>query len=186
MKSDKGQNRIAASIYRAVKYSSYVLETRTAEENVATRAPSLKRRLPPPRNPEAGSAAKADSSAGKTPRSPIRRLNRPGKVPPKPKKTGTAAKSESAKESARAAEFAAGETLALYGAGARLGKARSAELRAVPRLSRPGEAISVGRPIPLSTGWASTTRVPPLSERPPKSEKHSPMRLSSAVGVRKL
>lgn len=36
MKSDKGQNEIAASIYRAVReYSSYVLGTRTAEEGAA-------------------------------------------------------------------------------------------------------------------------------------------------------
>lgn len=47
MKSEKGQNEIAASIYRAVKeYSNYVLETRTAEESVAT--------------------PKSDSDAGKT------------------------------------------------------------------------------------------------------------------------
>ena len=39
MKSEKGQNEIAASIYRAVKeYSSYVLETRMAEESAGASA----------------------------------------------------------------------------------------------------------------------------------------------------
>ena len=61
MKSDKGQNEIAASIYRAVKeYSSYVLETRRAEEDAAASET----------NPATGKSAPAESpkadSAGKS------------------------------------------------------------------------------------------------------------------------
>ena len=75
MKSDKGQNEIAASIYRAVKeYSSYVLETRTAEEGAAAErampdagtekeAPAASKSAS---KPAAGDAAKTDSSAGKS------------------------------------------------------------------------------------------------------------------------
>lgn len=52
MKSDKGQNEIAASIYRAVKeYSSYVLETRRAEEDAAASET----------NPATGKSAPAES-----------------------------------------------------------------------------------------------------------------------------
>lgn len=52
MKSDKGQNEIAASIYRAVKeYSSYVLETRRAEEGAAASET----------NPATGKSAPAES-----------------------------------------------------------------------------------------------------------------------------
>ncbi len=112
MKSDKGQNEIAASIYRAVKeYSSYVLETRTAEENVATPGSEPEKKTPAAAKPEAGSAAKADSSAGKNAAKPDPKAEPAGKKPSKTEKTGTAAKSESAKESARAAESAAEKPL---------------------------------------------------------------------------
>ncbi len=61
MKSERGQNEIAASIYRAVKeYSSYLLEMRTAEEGAAaTNSGAEKPATTPP-------APKADSSGGKT------------------------------------------------------------------------------------------------------------------------
>lgn len=56
MKSDKGQNEIAASIYRAVKeYSSYVLETRRAEEDASASASK------PAAEPAAGKSAPAES-----------------------------------------------------------------------------------------------------------------------------
>lgn len=112
MKSDKGQNEIAASIYRAVKeYSSYVLETRTAEENAATPGSEPEKKTPAAAKPEAGSAAKAESSAGKNAAKPDPKAESAGKTPSKTEKTGTAAKSESAKESARAAESAAEKPL---------------------------------------------------------------------------
>lgn len=112
MKSDKGQNEIAASIYRAVKeYSSYVLETRTAEENAATPGSEPEKKTPAAAKPEAGSAAKAESSAGKNAAKPDPKAEPAGKTPSKTEKTGTAAKSESAKESARAAESAAEKPL---------------------------------------------------------------------------
>lgn len=65
MKSDKGQNEIAASIYRAVKeYSSYVLETRRAEEDASASASK------PAAEPAAGKSAPAETpkadSAGKS------------------------------------------------------------------------------------------------------------------------
>ena len=75
MKSDKGQNEIAASIYRAVKeYSSYVLETRRAEEGAAASET----------NPATGKSAPAESP----------RTDAPGKNTAKPseKKPATAGK----------------------------------------------------------------------------------------------
>ena len=56
MKSEKGQQEIAASIYRGVKaYSDYLLETRTAEENAA-------RSVTPPADSTKPNAAKGKAS----------------------------------------------------------------------------------------------------------------------------
>ena len=68
MKSEKGQNEIASSIYKAVKeYSSYVLETRTADAGAAQRpaagkSPDTKPAAPDAAAPASGKSA-ADSSA---------------------------------------------------------------------------------------------------------------------------
>lgn len=88
MKSDKGQNEIAASIYRAVKeYSSYVLETRRAEEGAAASET----------NPATGKSAPAETpkadSAGKNTAKPSEK---------KPATAGKAAGETSAKSPAPA------------------------------------------------------------------------------------
>ena len=88
MKSDKGQNEIAASIYRAVKeYSSYVLETRRAEEGAAASET----------NPATGKSAPAES-----PRTDASGKNTAKPSEKKPATAGKAAGETSAKSPAPA------------------------------------------------------------------------------------
>ena len=88
MKSDKGQNEIAASIYRAVKeYSSYVLETRRAEEGAAASET----------NPATGKSAPAES-----PRTDASGKNTAKPSEEKPATAGKAAGETSAKSPAPA------------------------------------------------------------------------------------
>ncbi|OUN60245.1 N-acetylmuramoyl-L-alanine amidase [Alistipes sp. An66] len=88
MKSDKGQNEIAASIYRAVKeYSSYVLETRRAEEDAAASET----------NPATGKSAPAES-----PRTDASGKNTAKPSEKKPATAGKAAGETSAKSPAPA------------------------------------------------------------------------------------
>lgn len=88
MKSDKGQNEIAASIYRAVKeYSSYVLETRRAEEGAAASET----------NPATGKSAPAES-----PRTDASGKNTAKPSEKKPATAGKAAGETSAKSPALA------------------------------------------------------------------------------------
>lgn len=88
MKSDKGQNEIAASIYRAVKeYSSYVLETRRAEEGAAASET----------NPATGKSAPAE-----TPRTDASGKNTAKPSEKKPATAGKAAGETSAKSPAPA------------------------------------------------------------------------------------
>ena len=88
MKSDKGQNEIAASIYRAVKeYSSYVLETRRAEEGTAASET----------NPATGKSAPAES-----PRTDASGKNTAKPSEKKPATAGKAAGETSAKSPAPA------------------------------------------------------------------------------------
>ena len=74
MKSEKGQNEIAASIYRGVKeYSSYVLETRRAEEGSApagqTATKNASTTAGTPDGAKSGAQTKTTDSAGKNPTS---------------------------------------------------------------------------------------------------------------------
>lgn len=92
MKSDKGQNEIAASIYRAVKeYSSYVLETRRAEEDASASASK------PAAEPAAGKSAPAES-----PRTDASGKNTAKPSEKKPATAGKAAGETSAKSPAPA------------------------------------------------------------------------------------
>lgn len=120
MKSEKGQNEIAASIYRAVKeYSSYVLETRTAEEGAAAEravpdagtekeAPAASKSAS---KPAAGDAAKTDSSAGKSAAKPDPKAEPAGKNSSKGEKEEKVAKDGSAKEGAAKGGATASEPL---------------------------------------------------------------------------
>ena len=116
MKSEKGQNEIAASIYRAVKeYSSYVLETRTAEEGAAaeraTPDAGPQKETSAASKPAAGDAAKADASAGKSAAKPDPKAEPAGKNASKTEKGEKAAKDGSAKAGAAKSGAAAPEPL---------------------------------------------------------------------------
>ena len=123
MKSEKGQNEIAASIYRAVKeYSSYVLETRTAEEGAAaeraTPDAGPQKETPAASKPASESAptpaedaAKRDASAAKSAAKPDPKAEPAGKNSPKTEKEEKGAKDGSAKAGAAKSGAAAPEPL---------------------------------------------------------------------------
>ena len=123
MKSEKGQNEIAASIYRAVKeYSSYVLETRTAEEGAAveraTPDAGPQKETPAASKPASESAptpaedaAKRDASAAKSAAKPDPKAEPAGKNSPKTEKEEKGAKDGSAKAGAAKSGAAASEPL---------------------------------------------------------------------------
>ena len=125
MKSEKGQNEIAASIYRAVKeYSSYVLETRTAEEGAAAErampdagtekekeAPAASKSASESAPTPAEDAAKRDASAAKSAAKPDPKAEPAGKNSPKTEKEEKGAKDGSAKAGAAKSGAAAPEPL---------------------------------------------------------------------------
>lgn len=126
MKSDKGQNEIARSLYQAIRnYSVYVLGTRMAEEEQAAAA---KPAAEQPAEKSAGKAAeKSVESLRQSPlkrpqrRSP-RRKDRDGRSGQNPGETGRTAP-------------------ALYDSGDGFGVARTPRLGAVPCLPRQGEGV---------------------------------------------
>lgn len=125
MKSEKGQNEIARSLYQAVRdYSAYVVGTRTAEEEQVNA--QAKTAAPEPEPAKTAAQKPEEKPVGKQKEKPVTE---------KPK-TDT---SKSAAEKPGAETR--GATPALYGSGDGFGVAGVRLLAAVPRLQGQGETV---------------------------------------------
>ena len=125
MKSDRGQNEIARSLYQAIRnYSAYVLGTRMAEEEQAAAA------KPAAEQPAEKSAGKAAEKSVEKPAA--KSAEKTAAAQPAEGKTATAAPVRTPGETGRTAP-------ALYDSGDGFGVARTPRLGAVPCLPRQGE-----------------------------------------------
>lgn len=135
MKSDRGQNEIARSLYQAIRnYSAYVLGTRMAEEEQAAAA------KPAAEQPAEKSAGKAAEKSVEKPAA--KSAEKTAAAQPAEGKTATGSSGQNPGETGRTAP-------ALYDSGDGFGVVRAPRLGAVPCLPRQGEGVCGRGTVPL-------------------------------------
>ena len=161
MKSDRGQNEIARSLYQAIRnYSAYVLGTRMAEEEQAAAAKApLPRRKRRRRNSGPPNKLPHPRGQGRRKRDPLRERPLPAKSALKTdrKACGKPDEARGGKEPRRPLRSETPEkpaanrrtAPALYDSGDGFGVARTPRLGAVPCLPRQGEGVCGRGAVPL-------------------------------------